>query len=346
MLSAGLACQLRVAEVAELGTPAFDAVVQSYLDLIDWATGDPLTSPWAALRAEAGHPEPFPLNLLGIGNENYGPEYFERFALIKAAVDAHRPGITIVVSAGIGPASDLHEQVSQYGNVVREEHFYQTPEWVIGQSDRYDHYPRTAPKIFLGEWAAHEPQLPGVNDDRIPNTYRSALAEAAFLTGVERNADVVTLTSYAPLLNRLGAGQWGHNLIDLTSTEVIPTANYVVQQLFATTVRQRIDFQAGALPDGVYASSTADDDTQCVKVVNTTGAEVTIEVRLPSAGSGPARVITVTADLDAVNSVDGDGHPRLPVQPVTTTAPVDNGMIVVALAPYAIVALGVPLIEG
>lgn len=296
VVSAGLACQFRSREVTPVDGPDFEKVVQDTLDLIEWATGDPATNPWAAKRAAAGHPEPFQLNLLGIGNENHGPVYFERFDRIRAAVDAHHPGLTIIMSSGTSPAGKAFDQswahAHQHGDAktVVDEHFYKSPAWFIDQVNRYDDYPRGGAQVFMGEYAAHMPTLPIPPRLRLPaNTVQSAIAEAAFLTGVERNADVVAMTSYAPLLNHLESELWQHNLIDFDGFTVEPTANAAVQKLFATTVGERIVDLDGQLPAGVFASASRSDSRLFVHLVNTTAnpldVALTADLPLPEAGS-------------------------------------------------------------
>lgn len=292
VVSAGLACQFRSRDVAPIEDSGFEQLIQDTLDLIDWATGDPATSVWAAKRAEAGHPEPFALNLLGIGNENHGPTYLERFDRIRAAVDAHHPGLTIIMSSGTAPAGKAFEQswahARTHGDArtVVDEHFYKSPSWFVDQVTRYDDYPRGGAQVFMGEYAAHTPTLPLPKRLRSPaNTVRSAIAEAAFLTGVERNADVVAMTSYAPLLNHLEAEQWQHNLIDFDGFTVTPTANAAVQTTFATSLGDRIVDLQGRLPDGVFASASRTNDRLLLHVVNTTDA---------------SRQATFTLDVDAV----------------------------------------------
>jgi alpha-L-arabinofuranosidase len=351
IVSAGLACQFRVDEVVDLESDAFARLVQDVVDLVDWATGDPGSNEWAALRAAAGHPEPFPLNYLGIGNENFGPAYFERFDRIAAAVDAHRPGITFVFSAGAAPDGDdfvrAWDHARTHGDrVIVDEHFYNTPEWVLGQAHRYDEYPRVGPKVFLGEYAAHFPMLSGVPDggSAPANTFETALAEAAFLTGVERNSDIVTMTCYAPLLHRLGAGQWGHNLIDFTGDAVIPTANYFVQQLFAATTGDRVAESDGMpLPEGIFASSTTTAAVQYVKLVNTNDVPTAARIVVPAARAAAATTTLLHAERNDRNLVGADGAPVCAVRPVRSSVPIEEGTVSLDLPAQSLLVLEIGL---
>ncbi|MFO0688371.1 MAG: alpha-L-arabinofuranosidase C-terminal domain-containing protein [Myxococcota bacterium] len=347
VLNAGLGCQMRFDHVVDLDGDDLRGVVQSALHLIDWATGDPSTNAWAALRAEAGHPDPFELEILAIGNENFGPAYFERFERIREAVRAHRPGLTVILSAGPFPEGEAFEsswaRARALGpDAVVDEHFYQKPAWLIDQACRYDRYDRRGPRVFLGEYAAHPPHLLGMGAlDHEPNTFASALAEAAFLTGVERNADVVAFTSYAPLLCRIGAAQWMHNLIEFTPTEVIRTPNHHVQRLFSTTVGERIVPVDGSLPANVHASCTATRSACSIKLVNVGDRPVASRIEVPEACGESAAVTVLTADPGARNGRDEAGRAEIHVQPTTFEAPIEGETIALDLPAHSLVVLDV-----
>lgn len=205
-----------------------DDYVQEILDLIEWANGDANTK-WGKKRAEAGHPQPFNLKFIGIGNEDLISDIFEeRFTMIFKAVKEKHPEITLIGTVGpFFEGADYAEGwkfATKLGVSVVDEHYYQTPGWFIYNQDFYDKYDRSKPKVYLGEYAAH---LPGR-----PNNIESALAEALYLTGLERNGDVVIMSSYAPLLAKEGNTQWNPNLIYFNNTEVKPTVGYSVQQLY------------------------------------------------------------------------------------------------------------------
>lgn len=205
-----------------------DEYVQEVLDLIEWANGDKSTK-WGKIRAAAGHPEPFNLKYIGIGNEDLITDVFEeRFTMIyKAVVEKHPE---IIVIGTVGPFYTGTDYVEGWDLATRlkvpvvDEHYYQPPGWFIHNQNFYDRYDRSKSKVYLGEYAAH---LPGR-----PNNIETALSEALHLTSVERNADVVVMTSYAPLLAKDGFTQWTPDLIYFNNTEVKPTTGYYVQKLF------------------------------------------------------------------------------------------------------------------
>jgi len=202
--------------------------VQDVLDLIEWANGD-AKSKWGSVRAAAGHPKPFGLKYIGIGNEDLISDVFtERFTLIYHAVKAKYPDIIIIGTVGpFFEGSDYKrgwELASQLSVPMVDEHYYVPPGWMIYNQDYYDKYDRSKSQVYLGEYAAH---LPGR-----PNNLETALAEAIHLTNLERNADIVHMSSYAPLLAKEGHTQWSPDLIFFDNTTVTPTTGYYVQQLF------------------------------------------------------------------------------------------------------------------
>lgn len=205
-----------------------DEYIQDILDLVEYANGSTATT-WGKKRAEAGHPQPFNLKYIGIGNEDLISDVFEeRFTMIYKAVKAKYPEITVIGT--IGPFSEGTDYVEGWELATKEkvpvvdEHYYQPPGWFIHNQDYYDRYDRSKSKVYLGEYAAH---LPGR-----PNNLETALAEALYLTALERNGDVVTMTSYAPLLAKEGHTQWNPDLIYFNNTEVKPTVGYQVQKLY------------------------------------------------------------------------------------------------------------------
>lgn len=232
VLAAGVPCQnsATCGHGQQGGIPMcdMDEYVQEVLDLIEWANGDKSTK-WGKIRAAAGHPEPFNLKYIGIGNEDLITDVFEeRFDMIYKALTEKHP--EIIVIGTVGPFYTGTDYVEGWDLATRlkvpvvDEHYYQPPGWFIHNQDFYDRYDRTKSKVYLGEYAAH---LPGR-----PNNIETALSEALYLTSVERNADVVVMTSYAPLLAKEGFTQWTPDLIYFNNTEVKPTTGYYVQKLF------------------------------------------------------------------------------------------------------------------
>jgi alpha-L-arabinofuranosidase len=231
-LAAGVPCQnsATCGHGQQGGIPMseMDEYIKEMLDLVEWANGDKSTK-WGKVRAEAGHPEPFNLKYIGIGNEDLITDVFEeRFTMIYNAVREKHPEITVIGT--VGPFytgtdyTEGWELAAKLKIPMVDEHYYQPPGWFIHNQDFYDRYDRSKSKVYLGEYAAH---LPGR-----PNNMETALSEALYLISVERNADVVSMTSYAPLLAKEGFTQWNPDLIYFNNTEVKPTTGYYIQKLF------------------------------------------------------------------------------------------------------------------
>lgn len=200
--------------------------VQEVLDLIEYANGS-ADSAWGARRAAAGHPEPFGLEYLGVGNEDaQTPAFRERFEMVNTAVREAHPEITVIGTAGPNPAgADFRagwESAHELGLAMVDEHAYLTPRWFLQNTRRYDSYDRGGPKVYLGEWASKG------------ETLHNALAEAAYMNALERNGDIVALASYAPLLAKSGHTQWTPDLIHFDNTSVRLTVNYHVQRMHST----------------------------------------------------------------------------------------------------------------
>jgi alpha-L-arabinofuranosidase len=231
VLAAGVSCQnsggsWRIGGTGQQCVPLADmaAYTQDVLDLIEYANG-PATSTWGAKRAAAGHAAPFDLHYIGIGNEDkQTPEFRERFKLIYDAVREKYPKIEVIGTVGPSPKGEDYDQGWAFANQLRvplvDEHYYESPQWFLANNQRYDSYDRRKPKVYLGEYASRG------------NALFNALAEAAYMTSLERNGDVVRLASYAPLLAREGHTQWNPDLIYFNNSTVVPTVNYYVQALF------------------------------------------------------------------------------------------------------------------
>ena len=240
VLAAGVPCQNSANNAQGIGgqqggIPMDDmpAYVQEILDLIEWANGDPATSQWAKMRADAGHPAPFNLKYIGLGNEDIISTVFEeRFEMLARAIRAKYPDIMICGTAGPfhAPSADYQEGWDfsrrhpdlQY---MLDEHYYESTGWFMHHRNYYDSYDRNGAKVYLGEWAA------STNVKR-PNI-ETALAEALYLTDIERNGDVVEMTSYAPMLSKDGHSNWNPDMIYFSNTEVRPTPAYHVQRMFS-----------------------------------------------------------------------------------------------------------------
>lgn len=225
ILAAGMSCQFRKSEMIPLD--GLDKVIQDAIDLIEFANGAP-TTPWGKVRADMGHPAPFNLKMLGIGNENWSMEFINRYEIIYKGIKAKHPEIEIVSSSGAGPAGPEYDlawdKIPKIGAQWIDEHYYVSADWLFNSTGRYDKFDRKGPKVYVGEYACHLPDK--------SNSLYAALAEAAMMTGFERNSDIVGMTAYAPLFNKIGSTQWTPDLIWFTNTRSYGTPSYHVQKLF------------------------------------------------------------------------------------------------------------------
>ena len=280
---------------------SLESFIRDAIDLVEFANGAADT-PWGSVRAQMGHPEPFHLKYIGIGNEQWGPEYIERLEPILKAFRATCPQIQVVGSAGPYPEGEDFD--SLWGEMRRlkadwvDEHFYQNEDWFLKSAARYDAYPRKGPKVFAGEYACH-------GTGRKYNHYYAALCEAAFMTGLERNADVVRMATYAPLFAHVEGWQWRPDLIWFDNLTVWKTTSYQVQALYGEFRGQRVlPTSQGGAPvagaDGLYASSVLDGDKLYVKVVNVADAPREISLRFAGVGKGrclqPLQQVTLHSD--------------------------------------------------
>src|SRR5581483_5569383 len=250
ILNCGMACQFNSGELAPLDQ--LDPYLQDALDLVEFATGSQSTA-WGARRATMGHPAPFHLKLLGVGNEQWGPQYFERYPRFAQAIKAKYPEIQLISSAGPSPDDERFNfawpKLRELNADIVDEHCYAAPSWFLQNTHRYDNYDRHGPKVFMGEYAA---QSVATVSPKNRNNLDCALAEAAYMTGLERNADVVRMASYAPLFAHIDAWQWTPDLIWCDNLRAYGTPNYYVQQLFS---RNRGDV---VLPTKVGAPGASD----------------------------------------------------------------------------------------
>ena len=345
IVNCGMACQFNTNELVPLDQ--LDPYLQDALDLIEFANG-PVTSVWGKRRADMGHPAPFNLKFIGVGNEQWGPQYVERYAVFHKTLKAKHPEITLIASAGPSPNGDrfdfLWGKMRELGADIVDEHYYMPPAWFLSNANRYDKYPRTGPKVFAGEYAAHE-NVPQARQDR-PNSLNAALAEAAFMTGLERNADVVPLASYAPLLAHVDAWQWSPNLIWFDNLRSVATPSYYVQQLFGqhkgTTV---LPATVSGLPtsgiEGVFATASRDAATGdvIVKLVNPgpQAREVKLALNGVTPGAGGRRIV-LTGDPAAENSLQ---RPTIIVPREEAIAQIAAGHVE-RLGPHSLTILRVP----
>ncbi|MDC6386079.1 alpha-L-arabinofuranosidase [Flagellimonas taeanensis] len=347
ILGCGMACQFNSGELVPLEN--LGPFVQEALDLIEFANGN-VSTPWGKLRGEMGHPEAFNMKYLGIGNEQWGPEYFERYKIFAKIIGEKHPEIILVSTPGPFPDGDMFdygwEQMRELNVALADEHYYKPPEWFLENANRYDSYDRNGPKVFAGEYAAHPKE---VEDGTLENNWRAALSEAAFMTGLERNADLVHMTSYAPLMAHAEGWQWAPDLIWFNNLDSYGTVNYQVQKLYsnnAGTDLLKITEEGKALigQDGLYASAVKDADTGelIIKIINTESHPqqlklVTNNGTLDKTG---AMFSLQSSDLQAVNSFE---FPNM-VSPKESTLTVITDMVEVAVEPYSVNVLKIKIL--
>lgn len=315
ILNCGMACQFNSGELCPID--ALGAYIQDALDLVEFANG-PVTTEWGAKRATMGHPEPFNMQMMGVGNEQWGPQYIERYEKFSKALKERYPNIALVAASGPDPADDrfnfLWSKLRALNADLVDEHCYAAPAWFLANTHRYDNYDRNGPKVFMGEYAA---QSVATVSPKNRNNLETAIAEAAYLTGLERNADVVRMASYAPLFAHVDAWQWTPDLIWVNNLGVLPTPNYYVQQFFCrnrgdrvlpTVVRDDPGQSSGGVNTTLYASATRDNagGEIILKVVNASASEIQTEIKLDGASTMPRAVAVVLTgpSTTAMNSFD------------------------------------------
>lgn len=231
VLSCGLACQFQNPNMdAHVPLCDLESYIQDALDLIEFANGA-VDTPWGKIRADMGHPAPFNLKLIGIGNEQWGKEYPEHLVPFVKAIRKKYPDIKIVGSSGPDSEGEqfdyLWPEMKSLKADLVDEHFYRPEAWFLSQGARYDNYDRKGPKVFAGEYACH-------GKGKKWNHFHASLLEAAFMTGLERNADIVHMATYAPLFAHVEGWQWRPDMIWFDNLNSVCTVSYYVQQLFAT----------------------------------------------------------------------------------------------------------------
>lgn len=335
ILNCGMACQFNSSEVVSL--PELDPYIQDALDLIEFANGD-VTTKWGKLRADMGHPAAFNLRLLGVGNEQWDEQYVERYALFEKILQQRHPEVKLVAAAGPYAEGPLFDYAwSAFKNMKPDfidEHYYKGPDWFLKNAARYDNYDRNGLKIFAGEYAAHGKDNAQAESK---NSWMSAMAEAAFMTGLERNADIVKMCSYAPLLAHVDAWQWRPDLIWFDNLRSMATPNYYVQQLYSLNkgthaVPALLEGKPLSGRDSLYASAVIDSVNKelIIKLVNAGNKTENFEFNLAGIKSVKG-AMTVTsmhgAELLAYNTLDKPAS----VTPVTSSIAVKGKKIIQAL---------------
>ena len=310
VLNCGLSCQYENNDPNQnCPVDKLEPYIEDALDLIEFANG-PITSTWGKIRADMGHPAPFNLKMIAIGNEQWGTLYTERLEPFVKAIRAKYPNIKIIGSSG--PQAEgkdfdfLWPEMKRIGVDLVDEHYYRSPEWFLSNANRYDSYDRNGPKVFAGEYACHAPDK--------ENSFLTALSEAAFMTGLERNADVVHLCTYAPLFAHKEAWQWRPDLIWFDNLSFVKTPNYYVQQLFGNNAGTHVlaltmNGKAVSGQQNLYATAASDatDNTLIIKIANTGIDQKKISFILDGLKAGVHAVILThlnSSDLNAKNSFE------------------------------------------
>ncbi len=311
ILGCGMACQFNTGELVpmdELGP-----YIQDALDLIEFANGT-IDTPWGKLRHEMGHPEPFHMKYIGIGNEQWGPEYIKRYKEFDKAIKNKYPEMIIVSGSGPFPEGDFFEygwkELKEMNAEIVDEHYYKSPEWFRANADRYDSYDRNGPQVFAGEYAAQSVATASPENE---NNWECALSEAAFMTGIERNADLVRMTSYAPLMAHTEGWQWKTDLIWFNNLSSYGTPSYYVQKMYGQNpgthlLKTLVNGEKAVGQENIYASSVYDENSKeiLIKLVNTSESERAVQVNIKGFSFTPKFTAETLAydDLNAVNSID------------------------------------------
>ncbi len=333
VLNVGMACQFQNGENAHVKQDELQPYIDDCLDLIEFANG-PADSKWGKIRAEMGHPKPFNMKYLGIGNEQWDTPYFERLKPFVAAVRAKYPNIKIVGTSGPDSEGKMFEKgweamKAQKADLV-DEHFYRPEAWFLATPEakekygncgalRYDSYDRKGPKVFAGEYACH-------GKGKKWNHFETSLYEAAFMTGIERNADIVEMATYAPLFAHVEGWQWRPDMIWYDNLRMFKSVSYYVQQMYAmnkgtnvlqlTTADPKDKKGKKQMPvagqegtDGLYASAVVDNTKGeiIIKVVNTAKKAQAIQLNLNGMkGAYTAETLTLqhNGSMDDENTLD------------------------------------------
>jgi alpha-L-arabinofuranosidase len=312
VLNVGLACQFMSTELVNIDAAAFQEYIDDMLDVIEFANGS-VDSPWGKIRMQMGHPKPFELDMIGIGNEQWETprvDFFKRYEILEKAIHEKYPSMKLIGSAGPDVSSEKYSVAWEYyynnanknKNFVYavDEHYYVKPEWLCENTHFYDKYPRNV-KVFAGEYAAHhgfEMNFPNFND------WSAALSEAAFLTGIERNSDIVVLASYAPLFARLGYTQWSHDLIWFDGEKAYGSPSYYVQKIYSTLTGTDL-LQVTKDHEEIPFSVSYDKNEHVIFVKLANILEKKVQVRLETAFelAEEGEVYIMQGQEDAVNSI-------------------------------------------
>ncbi len=339
VVSVGLSCEFQNGaerSAAHVPVDQLQPYIDDVLDLIEFANGDPAKNTWAKLRADMGHPKPFNLKFVAIGNEQWGEIYPENLKPFVEQVRKKYPNIKIIGTSG--PDSEgkqfeyLWPEMKKMKADLVDEHFYRPESWFLAQGNRYDNYDRKGPKVFAGEYACH-------GRGKKWNHFNAALLEAAFMTGMERNADIVHMATYAPLFAHIDGWQWRPDMIWYDNLRSFRSCSYYVQQMFShnkgTNVLQLTmngkPVAGNADQDGLFASAVYDktSNSVIVKIVNTGDKAQDFSVNLKGMkGSKNATITSFTADkLEGENTLDAPTKYVPKTSTTTISAPTLSGSV-------------------
>lgn len=341
VLSCGLACQFQNPNMdAHVPLCDLDSYIQDALDLIEFANGA-VDTPWGKVRADMGHPAPFNLKFIGIGNEQWGKEYPEHLEPFVKAIRKKYPDIKIVGSSGPDSEGEqfdyLWPEMKRLKADLVDEHFYRPEAWFLSQGARYDNYDRKGPKVFAGEYACH-------GKGKKWNHFHASLLEAAFMTGLERNADVVHMATYAPLFAHVEGWQWRPDMIWFDNLNSVRTVSYYVQHLFAThkgtnvlsLTMNKKPVTGAEGQNGLFASAVCDKNKNeiIVKVANTSDKKQPLSLifnglKKKEVLSGARCIKLSSADMDKDNTIENP----LAIIPQETSLDVDGHTLNVDLEP-------------
>ena len=343
VLNCGLACQYQNnEESAHVAVCDLQEYIQDALDLIEFANGDASTK-WGKVRADMGHPAPFDMKYIGIGNEQWGKEYPERLEPFIKAIRKAYPEIQIVGSSGPNSEGEqfdyLWPEMKRLKADLVDEHFYRPESWFLSQGARYDNYDRKGPKVFAGEYACH-------GKGKKWNHFHAALLEAAFMTGLERNADIVHMATYAPLFAHVEGWQWRPDMIWFDNLNSVRTVSYHVQQLYAlykgthvlplTMDKKPVTGAEGQ--DGLFASAVFDKNQNAViiKVANTSADTQSVNLKVAGMKKNEqfsaARCIKLSSlELDKDNTIEQP----MAIVPQESAVAVSGQSLSIELEPYS-----------
>ena len=342
VLSVGLACQFQNEEEhAHVAVCDLDGYIRDALDLIEFANGSP-DSEWGKVRAEMGHAEPFNLKFIAIGNEQWGEEYVVRLKPFVEAIRKQYPEMMIIGGSGPGSEGEQFEylwpEMKKLKVDLVDEHFYRPESWFLSEGARYDNYDRKGPKVFAGEYACH-------GKGKKWNHFYTSLLEAAFMTGMERNADIVHMATYAPLFAHVEGWQWRPDMIWFDNLHSVKTVSYYVQQLFSLNkgthvlplTMNGIAITGADGQNGLFASAVWEKDQSevIVKIVNTSEKRQPLQINVnglkKSENLTNGRVIQLKSDEpDAENTI---ANPTL-IVPVESEIVIDGHKLESAIDPH------------